>query len=89
MQVSVLNKILLSLATICLVANMSALPIVFTSAVPNAVEENFATFPLDSACGENGDCSSVESDWEVSVATRDYYAWDLVNIDEVLSLIHI
>lgn len=85
MQVSVLNKILLSLATICLVANMSALPIVFTSAVPSAVEENFATFPLDSACGENGDCSSVESDWEVSVATRDYYAWDLVNLDEVLA----
>ena len=85
MQVSVLNKILLSLATICLVANMSALPIVFTSAVPNAVEENFATFPLDSACGEDGDCSSVESDWEVSVATRDYYAWDLVNLDDVLA----
>ena len=85
MQVSVLNKILLSLAAICLVANMSAIPIVFTSAVPSAVEENFATFPLDSACGEDGDCSSVEVDWEVSVATRDYYAWDLVNLDDVLA----
>ena len=85
MQISVLNKILLSLATICLVANMTALPLVFTAAVPSAVEENFATFPLDSVCGENGDCSNVESDWETSVTTRDYFAWDLVNLDEVLA----
>ena len=85
MQTSILNKILLTLATLCLITNMTAIPIIFTGAVPGAVEENFATFPLDSACGTDGDCDSIEEDWTTSTATRDYFAWGLSNIDEVLN----
>lgn len=84
MQTSVLNKFLLGLAAVCLVANMTALPIIFTGAVPGAVEENFATFPLDSACGSDGDCNSIEDDWATSTTTRDYFAWGLSNLDEVI-----
>ncbi|MBT7459661.1 MAG: hypothetical protein HN794_01305, partial [Euryarchaeota archaeon] len=84
MQTSVLNKALLSLATICLIVNMTALPVIFTGAVPGAVEENFATFPLDSACGSDGDCDSIEEDWATSTTTRDYFAWGLSNLDEVI-----
>lgn len=84
MQASVLNKALLSLATICLIVNMTALPVIFTGAVPGAVEENFATFPLDSACGSDGDCDSIEDDWATSTTTRDYFAWGLSNLDEVI-----
>ena len=85
MQTSVLNKFLLGLAAVCLIANMTALPIIFTGAVPGAVEENFATFPLDSACGSDGDCDSIEDDWATSITNRDYFAWNLANLDQVLN----
>ena len=85
MRVPVSNTILLGLAAFCLLINLTLLPIVFTSAVPSAVNENFATFPLDSACGEDGDCSSVQDDWASSTSTRDYFAWDLANLDQVLN----
>ena len=85
MQTSLLNKFLLGLAAVCLIANMTALPIIFTGAVPGAVEENFATFPLDSACGSDGDCDSIEDDWATSITNRDYFAWNLANLDQVLN----
>lgn len=85
MQTSVLNKFLLGLAAVCLIANITALPIIFTGAVPGAVEENFATFPLDSACGSDGDCDSIEDDWATSITNRDYFAWNLANLDQVLN----
>ena len=85
MQVSLLNKILLSAATFFLLINVTLLPIVFTGAVPGAVEEKFATFPLDSACGNDGNCESVEDSWATTTVTRDYYAWNLANLEDVLA----
>ena len=85
MQVSLLNKILLSAATFFLLINVTLLPIVFTGAVPGAVEEKFATFPLDSACGNDGNCESVEDSWATTTVTRDYYAWNLTNLEDVLA----
>ena len=73
------------MATFCFIANITVLPVIFTSAVPDAVRENFETFPLDSACGTDGDCDSIEDDWSISTTTRDYYAWDLTNLGEVLA----
>ena len=85
MQVSLLNKILLGAATFFLLINVTLLPIVFTGAVPGAVEEKFATFPLDSACGNDGNCESVEDSWATTTVTRDYYAWNLTNLEDVLA----
>ncbi|HIK78178.1 MAG: hypothetical protein CXT69_02000 [Methanobacteriota archaeon] len=85
MQASRPNKLLLGAATFFLLMNVILLPIVFTGAVPSAVEEKFATFPLDSACGEDGNCESVEDNWATSTATRDYYAWNLANLEDVLA----
>lgn len=85
MQVSLLNKILLGAATFFLLINVTLLPIVFTGAVPGAVEEKFATFPLDSACGNDGNCESVEDSWATTTVTRDYYAWNLANLEDVLA----
>ena len=82
---SVFNKVLLSLASVCFLLSMTALPLIFTNAVPAAVEENFATFPLDTICGSDGDCNDVENDWTFSTTTRDYYAWDLDNLDDVVN----
>ena len=85
MQVFYSNKILLGAATFLLLINVTFLPMVFTSAVPGAVEEKFATFPLDSACGDDGNCDSVEDSWATTTVTRDYYAWNLANLEDVLA----
>ena len=54
-----------------------------TGGVQGAVDETFATYPKDNACA-NDDCSEVNEDWATSVSSRDYYAWNLSNPDDVL-----
>ena len=84
MQVTIRDKLLIGIGSVCLLLNLTLLPLIFTNAVHGAVEDNFETYPLDSICGEDGDCSTVEESWELSTTSRDYYAWDLVNLDDVL-----
>ena len=78
------SKFLLGVGIAVLLLNLTLLPIIFTGAVPGAVADKFETYPLDSICGEDGDCDSVEDGWATSTSTRDYYAWDLTNADDVL-----
>ena len=84
MQVMVRDKLLIGIGFTCLFLNLTLLPLVFTNAVEGAVEEEFETFPLDSACGKDGDCDTLEEDWLESTTTRDYYAWDITNLQDVL-----
>jgi hypothetical protein len=77
------SKFLLGAGIAALLLNLTLLPIVFTGAVPSAVQDKFETYPLDTICGENGDCDSVEDGWATSTSTRDYYAWNLTNVDDV------
>ena len=84
MQVALRDRWLIGIGLACLLLNVTLLPIVFTGAVEGAVEEKFETFPLDSACGEDGDCDTLEDDWAVSTTSRDYYAWDITNLQEVI-----
>ena len=84
MKIGLRDKFLIGVGLSALLLNLTLLPLVFTGAVPGAVEDKFATYHLDSACGEDGDCSSVEESWVISTTTRDYYAWDLTNENEVL-----
>ena len=79
------DKVMIGVGLTFLLLNLTLLPIVFTGAVPGAVDEKFETYPLDAACGEDGDCSTVEADWATSTAQRDYYAWDVTNLDDVMS----
>ncbi len=79
------DKALIGLGLTFLLLNLTLIPIVFTGAVPDAVDEKFETYSLDSACGEDGDCDSVESDWATSTSTRDYYAWDITNLEDVMN----
>ena len=82
---SLRGKVLIGIGLTFILLNLTLIPIVFTGAVPDAVEERFETYPLDSACGEDGDCSTVEADWVTSTAQRDYYAWDITNVDDVMA----
>ncbi|MDG1557492.1 MAG: hypothetical protein P8Q98_06795 [Candidatus Poseidoniaceae archaeon] len=84
MQLLRSSKLLIGFGLVSLLLNLTILPVVFTGAVAGAVEDNFATYPLDAICGQDGDCDSVEKDWATSTSTRDYYAWDLTNADQVL-----
>ena len=78
------DKMMIGVGLTFLLLNVTLIPIVFTGAVSGAVEENFETFPMDSACGEDGDCSTIEADWATSTSRRDYYAWDITNLDDVI-----
>ncbi|MDE0574785.1 MAG: hypothetical protein OSB32_04300 [Candidatus Poseidoniales archaeon] len=80
------DKVLIGVGLTFLLLNLTLLPIVFTGAVPAAVDEKFETYPLDAACGEEGDCSTVEADWATSTAQRDYYAWDVTNLADVMAI---
>lgn len=84
MQVALRDRWLIGIGLACLLLNVTLLPIVFTGAVEGAVDEKFETFPLDSACGEDGNCETLEDDWAVSTTSRDYYAWDITNLQEVI-----
>ncbi len=77
------EKVLMGIGLTALLLNLTLLPIVFTGAVPGAVEDKFSTYPLDTICGDDDDCSSVEENWSISTTTRDYYAWNLENANDV------
>jgi hypothetical protein len=49
-----------------------------TGAVEGAVEENFATYPLDEAC-EDTTCETMKADWTTSTSEQDYYVWSMTN----------
>ena len=78
------DKVLIGVGLTTLLLNLTILPLIFTGAVPGAVDDKFETYPLDSICGEDGDCSTIEEGWESSTTNYDYFAWDLINLDEVL-----
>ena len=77
------NVGVLAVGILLLGVNLLVLGPMATGAVPGAVDDAFATYPKDNACA-NDDCSEVNEDWASSVSTRDYYAWNLSNPDDVL-----
>ena len=64
--------------------NLVLLSPIATSMVEDAVEDNFETYPYDSACADS-DCTTAEEDWASSTSDRSYYAWNLTNADEVMA----
>ena len=64
--------------------NLVVLAPIATSMVEDAVEDNFETYPYDSAC-EDSDCTTAEEDWATSTSEKTYYAWNLTNLDQVMS----
>ena len=70
-------------AALALLVLSAPLSMLSTGAVEGAVEENFETFTKDNACANN-DCTEAESDWASSTSQRDYYAWDITNVEDVM-----
>ena len=66
-----------------LILNLAVLAPIATGAVPDAVAEATAEAPKDAICS-NDDCTEFEADWLSSSADRDFYAWNLTNLGDVL-----
>jgi hypothetical protein len=69
---------------VMILLNLVVLAPIATSMVEDAVDDNFETYPYDSAC-EDSDCTTAEEDWATSTSERTYYAWNLTNADSVMA----
>ena len=69
---------------VMILLNLVLLSPIATSMVEDAVEDNFETYPYDSACADS-DCTTAEEDWASSTSDRSYYAWNLTNADAVMA----
>ena len=69
---------LLGTGVALILLNVTLLSMVATGAVEGAVDDNFATFPLDEAC-EDTDCTTMKADWTTSTSEQDYYVWSMTN----------
>ena len=78
------NVVLAVVGVLLLALNVAVVGTVATGAVEGAVGEMFATYPKDEICA-NDDCSEVNEDWLTSTSERDYYAWNLTNLDEIIA----
>ena len=84
MGTSIIDKGMFGAGLLLIVLNVAILAPMATGGVVSAVEEATATKPLDDICSDSS-CKFANPDWASSTSPRDFYAWDIVNLDEVLS----
>ena len=63
--------------------NVAALAPMATNAVEGVVDDTFESYTKDAICADD-ECDNAEEDWASSTAQRDYYAWDVTNLAEVM-----
>ena len=83
MGVKALNAILMMTGLVFAGLNMG-LGAYATGQVPAAVEDAVALKVKDDIC-ENQLCTEVNEDWSESTSQRDFYAWHILNLDEVIN----
>ena len=81
MGVKSLNAILMMTGLVLAGLNLG-LGAYATGQVPAAVEDAVALKVKDDIC-ENQLCTEVNEDWSESTSERDFYAWTVLNLDEV------
>ena len=77
-----LNAILVATGLVLVSLNL-ALASYATGQVPAVVEEAVAMKVKDDIC-ENTLCTEVSDDWTESTSQRDFYAWHITNVDDVI-----
>ncbi len=82
MGVKLLSSILVATSLVLVSLNL-ALGAYATGQVPAAVEEAVAMKAKDDIC-ENTMCTEVNEDWSESTSERDFYAWHILNVDDVI-----
>ena len=78
---SSLNAILIATGLVLVSLNLG-LSAYAVGQVPAAVEDAVATKVKDDIC-KNLLCTEVNEDWETSTSQRDFYAWHILNLDDV------
>ena len=78
-----LNAILIAAGLVLVSLNLG-LGAYATGQVPAAVEEAVALKVKDDIC-ENTLCTEVNEDWVESTSQRDFFAWHIVNLDDVVT----
>ena len=82
MAQSSMNAILIATGLVLVSLNIG-LSAYATGQVPAAVEEAVAMKVKDDIC-ENTLCTEVNEDWVESTSQRDFYAWHILNVDDVI-----
>jgi len=78
------DKTMLAAGLMFLVLNLAVLAPLSTGGVQDAVDEKFETYTKDTACA-NDDCTVAKDDWAVSTSQRDYSAWTINNLDDMMA----
>lgn len=83
MGLNPLNMTMVIAGFIMVTLNLAVLGPMATSAVPDAVEDAVAMKVKDDICLDNL-CRNVKDDWKESTSQRDFYAWHILNVDDVI-----
>ncbi len=78
------NTVLIVVGLMLAAFNIGVVGTVATGAVDGAVDSMFQTYTKDEIC-EDEDCTELSEDWLTSTSERDYYAWNLTNLDAILA----
>jgi hypothetical protein len=78
-----LNMTMVIAGFIMVTLNLAVLGPMATSAVPGAVEDAVAMKVKDDICLDNM-CREVKDEWKESTSQRDFYAWHILNVDDVI-----
>ena len=81
MSLKPLNAILMATGLVLVSLNL-ALGSYATSQVPAAVEEAVSMKAKDDICIDSM-CREIKDDWKESTSQRDFYAWHILNVDDV------
>lgn len=82
MNLKPLNLSAIGVGFVLIILNLAAIGPLATGAVPDAVKDAVATKVKDDIC-EDVLCLTVTDDWAESTSQRDFYAWSILNVDDV------
>ena len=82
MGIKPLNLTMVIAGFIMVTLNLAVLGPMATSAVPDVVRDAVATKVKDDICNDVM-CRDVNEDWAESTSERSFYAWDIVNVEDV------
>ncbi len=82
MGIKPLNLTMVIAGFIMVTLNLAVLGPMATSAVPDAVRDAVATKVKDDICNDVM-CRDVNEDWAESTSERSFYAWDILNVEDV------
>ncbi len=82
MNLKPLNLTFLGVGFVLVMLNLAVIGPMATGAVPDAVNDAVATKVKDDIC-KDVLCLEVQEEWAEETSQRDFYAWSILNVDDV------